>query len=135
MSAIAIPRRIARSPWVWFVPAFAVYAFVALQQIELPGVYMDAVNPDYLAVHLLNPKHADIVAWALRGNLMFGGRAPILITLYHGSQQVWLGLPFLWLFGTSVIGLRITHALFGLAVLAALFGLLLRSRLRPWQAT
>ena len=66
---------------------------------------------------------------------MFGGRAPILITLYHGSQQVWLGLPFLWLFGTSVIGLRITHALFGLAVLAALFGLLLRSRLRPWQAT
>jgi hypothetical protein len=32
----------------------AIYAAVASWHIDLPGVYMDEVNPDYLAVKLLN---------------------------------------------------------------------------------
>ncbi len=119
--------------WAWFVLAAAAFAAVVAQNITLPGVYMDAVNPDYLAVRLLARHTEPITAWLLPGNYLFD-RAPVLISFYHGSQQVWLGLPGFALFGTSVTGLRITHALFGLGVLAALFALLARGTLKPWQA-
>ena len=111
----------------------AVYAIAVAQNIGLPGVYMDAVNPDYLAVRLLHRHTEPIAAWLLPGNYLFG-RAPVLISFYHGSQQTWLGLPGFFLFGTTVTGLRITHALFGLGVLAALFAVLARAGLKPWQA-
>ena len=119
--------------WGPFVIVIAAYAVVALQQITLPGVYMDAVNPDYMATRLLNPRGEVIVPWLVPGNWLYG-RAPILISLYHGSQQMWLGLPFFWLFGMSVAGLRLTHAMFALGVLAALYALLGRGGLKPWQA-
>lgn len=93
-----------------FLAVVAAYAVVALQQITLPGVYMDAVNPDYMAVLLLNRHPESIEPWLLPGNLLFA-RAPILISFYHGSQQLWLGLPFFWLFGTGVTGIRLTHAM------------------------
>jgi len=103
------------------------YALVATWNIALPGIYMDAVNPDYLVVKLLNPRHQPIVAWVLQGNYLLGDRVPILIALYHGSQTFWFGLPLYWVFGTTVAGLRLTHAVFGLAVLAGLFHLLRRA--------
>ena len=77
------------------IPAFAaaaavvlaVYGFVASREITLPGVYMDAVNPDYLVVKLLNWHHArPLTAWVLPGNYLHD-RVPILISLYHGLQQ------------------------------------------------
>jgi 4-amino-4-deoxy-L-arabinose transferase-like glycosyltransferase len=94
---------------------------------------MDAVNPDYMAVNLLNPSGERMLPWLLPGNLLFE-RYPVLISFYHGSQQMWLGLPFFWLFGTSVAGIRLTHAIFALLVLASLYALLTRSKLKPWQA-
>ena len=94
---------------------------------------MDAVNPDYLAVRLLHRGTEPIGAWLLPGNYLFG-RAPILIAFYHGSLTTWFGLPVFWLFGTTVTGLRITHALFGFAVLASLYALLARGGAKPWQA-
>ncbi len=118
--------------WPFAIVAIA-YGVVALQQITLPGVYMDAVNPDYMAVRLLSRHTEPITAWLLPGNYLFG-RAPILISFYHGSQQFWLGLPLFWLFGTTVAGLRLAHALFALGVLAALYAFLLRSGPKPWQA-
>jgi hypothetical protein len=119
--------------WWPFAIAVAAYAIVALQQIALPGVYMDAVNPDYMAVRVLNPRGPAMLPWLLPGNWLFD-RVPLMITFYHGSQQLWLGLPFFWLFGMSVEGLRLTHAMFGLSVLAAMYGWLNRAGLKPWQA-
>jgi len=116
-----------------FVFLIATWLVVATQQITLPGVYMDAVDPDYLAVALLNRNAQPISAWLLGGNYLFH-RAPFLISFYHGSQQVWLGLPFFALFGTTVTGLRLTHAMFALGILAALYVLLVRGGLKPWQA-
>ena len=81
------------------------YALVAAWHIDLPGVYMDEVNPDYLAVKILNPRHAPIVAWVLQANYLLGDRVPMMVQLYHGSQTFWLGLPLFWLFGTTVEGL------------------------------
>jgi hypothetical protein len=116
-----------------FVFVAAVWLVVATQQITLPGVYMDAVDPDYLAVALLNRHAQPISAWLLGGNYLYG-KAPVLISFYHGSQQVWLGLPFFALFGTTVTGLRLTHAMFALGILAALYTVLVRGGVKPWQA-
>jgi hypothetical protein len=121
------------APWLGFAVVAAVYGLVATWRIDLPGVYMDEVNPDYLVVKLLNPGHAPIAGWVLRGNYLLGDRVPWLVQLYHGSQTFWLGLPFFALFGTTVEGLRLTHAMFGAGVLAALYWLLLCARLVPWQ--
>lgn len=126
-------RRRAGATWWPFLAVMAAYAVVALQQISLPGVYMDAVNPDYMAVGVLNPRHQPITAWLLPGNYLLE-RYPVLISFYHGAQQFWLGLPFFWLFGTSVTGLRLTHAVFALGLLAAMYAFLGRSGAKPWQA-
>ena len=116
-----------------FLFVAAVWLVVATQQITLPGVYMDAVDPDYLAVALLNRNAQPISAWLLGGNYLHG-KAPVLISFYHGSQQVWLGLPFFALFGTTVAGLRLTHAMFALGILGALYAVLVRGGVKPWQA-
>jgi hypothetical protein len=110
-----------------------IWLVVATQQITLPGVYMDEVNPDYLVVRVLNPRAEPIPVWLLGGNDLFGW-APVLISFYHGSQQVWLGLPFFALFGTTVTGLRLTHAMFAFGILAALYAVLIRGGLKPWEA-
>ena len=46
-------------------------------------------------------RHEPVLPWLLPGNYL-DGRVPLLISFYHGSQQIWLGLPFFWLFGTAV---------------------------------
>ncbi len=109
---------------VGFAIVAAAWAFCATRAIELPGVYMDAVNPDYLVARVLNWRREPMTAWVLPGNYLLGARFPILVSLYHGSQHFWLGLPLFWLLGTTVESLRIVHALFGLGVLAALYALL-----------
>jgi len=121
------------SRWAPFGVVAIIWLAVASQQITLPGVYMDAVNPDYLVVRLLNRHAEPIVPWLLSGNDLFG-TAPVLISFYHGSQQVWLGLPFFALFGMTVTGLRLTHAMFALAILVSLHMVLVRGGLKPWQA-
>ncbi len=120
--------------WWYFAAVAVVYLAITAWNIDLPGVYMDAVNPDYLVAKILNPQHEPIVAWVLRGNYLLGNRAPVLIALYHGSHTFWLGLPFYWLFGTSVEGLRLTHAMFAIGVLAGLFFLQRRLRVHPAAA-
>ncbi|MFO1323863.1 MAG: hypothetical protein U1F15_07340 [Burkholderiales bacterium] len=120
--------------WLPFVAVALVYAVVTAHRIELPSLFADAVNPDYLAASLLSAHPERGIVWVLFGNSLLGDRAPVLISLYHGSQQYWLGLPFYAVFGTGVTGVRLTHAMFALFVLAALHALLLRGGLRPWLA-
>ncbi len=131
-NAAMAPR--SRRRWWACAAVVAIYAVVALWQIELPGIYMDAVNPDYLVVKILNPDARPITAWVLTANYLGHLRLPVLVALYHGSLQFWLGLPLFWLFGTGVVGLRLTHAVFALAVLASAFALLTRAGSRPWFA-
>ena len=88
--------------------------------MQLPGVYLDEVDPDYLAVRILNWNGSPIPVWLLPGNYI-ADHLTILTSLYHGSQQLWLGLPGFWLFGTTVIGLRVTHMVFAAGVLISLY--------------
>ena len=98
------------------------YLVAATREIALPGIYMDAVNPDYLVARWLNPEAQLIPAWIAPGNDLLG-RYPLLVGLQHGSLQLWLSAPLFWMFGMSVVGLRLTHAMFALAVLAAWYAL------------
>jgi hypothetical protein len=110
------------------------YLVAATREIELPGIYMDAVNPDYLVARWLNPDAQQIPAWVAPGNDILG-RYPLLVGLHHGSLQLWLGAPLFWIFGMSVVGLRLTHAMFALAVLAAWYALQRQCGLsRTWAA-
>ena len=129
----------ARAPLWLHLAGFAIVAaawgICAAREIGLPGVFLDAVNPDYLVVRVLTWHREPMAAWVLPGNHLLGARFPVLTSLYHGTQHFWLGLPLFWLLGTTVESLRIVHALFGLGVLAALYALLASAGVRPWLAT
>ena len=116
------------TPWLTGAVVSLVLLAGVVLDIDLPGVYMDAVNPDYLVVSILNPGHR-IEAWVLPGN-MLAGRFPVLTSLYHGTQQLWLGLPFFALLGTTVATLRLVHGLFACAVLICATMLLRRAGLK-----
>jgi len=115
----ATPHRAPRrgSIAAWLTGAIVVLAFFGgvVLDIDLPGIYMDAVNPDYLAASILHPGHV-VERWVLPGNDLFH-RFPVLTSLYHGTAMTWLGLPVFALLGTSVESLRIAHALYACAVL------------------
>lgn len=106
------------------LPACLLFVLGAVSDITVPGLYMDAVNPDYLVVRLLE-QSAATPAWVLPGTLLFG-LFPVLGQIYHGALPYWLGLPSYALFGTGIIGIRLTNMLFGLLVLVAA-GLFLRA--------
>lgn len=100
--------------------------------IELPGLYMDAINPDYLAAHVLNPGY-DNPIWILPTKWF-----PILGNLYHGVQNLYFAIPCFWLLGMNVVSARVVHALFGAAIVILVFFILRRisgSRLIATGAT
>ncbi|MCD6048170.1 MAG: glycosyl transferase family protein [Gammaproteobacteria bacterium] len=89
----------------------SVFIISVLRYIELPGLYFDAVNPDYIAAKILHPHLPQ--AWSLR-NLIIAAFPP---HPYHGLQHIYLSLPFYYLFGTNIVSLRLFQALFGLGIL------------------
>lgn len=129
-SSDAVRDRRSAWPFVFaLMGVFLVYAGSATHLIELPGVYMDAVNPDYLVAKVLNRAHANpLVGWVLPGNYL-ANRFPVLVSLYHGLQQFWLALPLYALFGMSVAGIRLTHMVFAMGVLIAMLVLFRRVRI------
>jgi hypothetical protein len=83
--------------------------------IDLPGLYMDAVNPDFAAAQKLHP-HLHNPGAMLPSKIF-----PILGNLYHGVQNFYVALPMLAIFGFHVATIRIAQALFGALLLAAFF--------------
>jgi hypothetical protein len=115
--------------WTVFTPALLLFCLGGISDIMLPGVYMDAVNPDYTIVHLLNPG-TNVPVWMLPGTFLFG-LFPVLGQIYHGALPFYVGLPIYALFGTGILGIRLANLLFGLIVLVAA-GVFLRTfRVRP----
>jgi hypothetical protein len=89
----------------------SIFIISVLRYIELPGLYFDAVNPDYVAAKILHPHLSQ--AWSL-SSLIIAAFPP---HPYHGLQHIYLGLPFYYVFGTSIVSLRLFQALFGLGIL------------------
>ena len=103
------------------------FALGVCWNIHLPGLYMDAVNPDYLVVRALHHERYPLPIWILPGNLIFD-RFPIITSLYHGTGHVWFALPIYMVFGIGIVQLRIAQALFGAAILLGMFAILRRAR-------
>ena len=93
------------------------YVALGLQAIHEPGLYMDAVNPDYEVVRMTNPQ-SETPIYILPGNLLFG-RLPVLGGLYHGSYTAYEALPFYLVFGGTMLSIRLAHLALGLLVLVA----------------
>lgn len=93
-----------------------VYLILATQAFEQPGIYMDAINPDYLVARMLNAG-TQTTASILPGNLLWK-RWPLMAGgLYHGSIHAYLTLPFYAALGGTVFSLRLAHLCLGLSVL------------------
>lgn len=104
-----IPRRC-----LWLLP-IAVFLMLVVAQIQLPGIYMDAINPDFLAAQLLD-HHLHNPGAALPSSTF-----PLLGNLYHGVQNVYVGLPLFALFGCSAVTLRLAQGAFGVILLGATY--------------
>lgn len=99
-----------------------------LRHIELPGLYMDAVNPDYLAARALNGDLPNPV-WVLPTAWF-----PILGNLYHGVQNFYVGLAIYKVLGMNVVTVRLAQALFGAAIIALLYAMAARATGNRWLA-
>jgi putative flippase GtrA len=88
-----------------------VFWIAHLHEADLPGLYMDAVNPDYLAARTLNPELPNAV-W-MQPTLGL----PVLGALYHGVQTYYVGLPVYALLGFNLLALRVAQGLFAGGIL------------------
>lgn len=96
------------------------FAAGAASHLDLPGLYMDAVNPEYLAARILNPELANPVF------AMPTATVPLLGNLYHGVQNLYVSLPFLAALGFSVPVLRLSQAVFGAGIVLMAYMVLRR---------
>jgi hypothetical protein len=118
--------------WALTIVIF-VYALLGAQVIERPGLYMDEINPDYLAVRLVNPS-VPTAAWIIPGNYFFD-RFPLMAGgLYHGSLHAYLAVPFYLIFGGTILSIRISHMFLAISILIAAFTLL-RAATLPTKIT
>jgi putative flippase GtrA len=92
-----------------------IFWFFQLYDASLPGLYMDAANPDYLAARALNPTLSNPV-WIMPTALF-----PVLGSPYHGVQNFYAGLPVFALLGFNMLALRIAQGLFGASIVAATY--------------
>ncbi|ALL64352.1 glycosyl transferase family protein [Paraburkholderia caribensis MBA4] len=90
-------------------------------RITLPGIYMDAVNPDYIAARILFPALNNTV-WVLP-TIAF----PILGNLYHGVQNLYVDIAVFKIFGISIETLRCAQALFGAGIVIFTYGIGVRA--------
>ena len=118
------PRFLQRYGWhiVFLLIINFVFWLSITRYIDLPGFYMDAVNPDYLAAYALNSKLRNPV-WAMPTALF-----PILGSLYHGVQNLYVDIPVLWFLGISVASVRIAQALFGSLIVSIFYCVLIKAR-------
>lgn len=99
--------------WPW-LPGVLIFLICGLRYIDLPGLYMDAVNPDYLAAHALHPG-LDNPRFLLPGNV----RHTFLGNYYHGVQNYYVLEPLLAFFGSTIFTIRLAQMLFGCIVISA----------------
>jgi hypothetical protein len=95
--------------------ALALLALAAafLRDWHLPGLYMDAINPEYLISGILHPPPPYDLA--IPGNRI--GYYPVFTgTVYHGSTQLYAALPFLAVFGDTLTTFRMVQLLVGAGI-------------------
>ncbi len=123
----------AHAPALVTAVALIVFALAYAMDWRLPGLYMDAVNPEYIIPGIFDPKAPGHHPWILPGNVILG-RFPLFTgQIYHGSTQIYFALPLMALFGIDVGTLRIAQGTAG-CVIVLLLALFLRRRDAPTQS-
>jgi hypothetical protein len=113
-------RIAARAPSRVVALALVVFAIAYAIDWRLPGLYMDAVNPEYIIPGIFDPKAPGNHPWIVPGNVILG-RFPLFTgQIYHGSTQLYFALPLMALFGIDVGTLRITQGAAGLLIVLLL---------------
>jgi hypothetical protein len=121
LEATSLRTRIAaHAPSLVIAAALAVFAFAYAMDWRLPGLYMDAVNPEYIIPGIFDPKAPGHHPWIVPGNVILG-RFPLFTgQIYHGSTQIYFALPLMALFGVDVGTLRITQGAAGFLIVLLL---------------
>jgi 4-amino-4-deoxy-L-arabinose transferase and related glycosyltransferases of PMT family len=109
----------ARGSWLICLLAVLTIGVLGLQGYDQPGIYMDGVNPDYLAARMWTGSRYT-AAWTLPGNDLLHARLPVLTALYHGSLTAYLTVPFFAALGGTVLSLRLAHLALAAIVAASL---------------
>lgn len=86
--------------------------FQIFRCMDYPGLYLDSVNPDYLAVQYLFPESGN-GSWTLPHSL----EIPFLAQLYHGTVTAWVQVVIISLFGeASLFTVRAANILYIIAI-------------------
>lgn len=113
---------ISSNKFLWSASAVLVlgsYLLVALHSIAQPAIYLDEINPDYLAVRMLNPAtHTD--AWMPPARY-FNHRFLLLLSPYAGAMHAYLQAPFYYLFGGHIESFRYSHVFLGIFLLTVFY--------------
>lgn len=101
---------------IWVIVALVL--FLQLQNLNLPGAYLDALNPDYLALHLLYPDN--VPAWKYPDNIIIHNM-PVLNMLYAIFTPGYLMLFWGAVFGYSLFSAYLAHIFYMLCVLMLVY--------------
>ncbi len=99
----------------------AIYFFLALPQLDLPGLYNDeAAEAGLQAMQILN---GQAISAFRDAGLNIGGRIfPLMVQDYIGAFNVYFALPFFVTLGSTVIALRLYTVIVGAITISLTFG-------------
>lgn len=97
-----------------------VVIFGAIRNISLPGLYADAINPDYFVNYFFHNTFNNI-AWIYP----YIG-IPIFGQPYHGNIPFFIGTPIYLIFGSTIEAQRMLNAFYGVVLVILNYLLLVR---------
>lgn len=114
--------------------AIVIFMLISIININLPGLYMDSVNPDYLAVYLKKPQFTP--AWIYNDNFLAPDyRIPLLNSLYGGATPAYIGCLFWKVVGYNIFSVRILHVLYGMLLLYLFYKIIMKVTKKPSLAS
>lgn len=104
--------------------------FSIVKASNLPGIYFDAINPDYVALQILNPqKYSE--KWVVP-YLGF----PLLCQIYHGTVTMFITLIMVALTGTTSVFLsHAQNCFYGIVCCVLIYNILRKIGVRQWIAS
>lgn len=116
--------------WLAFLLPCLIFSIYGFKNLDLPGLYMDSVNPDYTAAWLQR-QSVSIPAWIYPDNWLAGMyEFPLLNSLYGGNSTAYLATIFFKLFGFGAVEVHLFHSLLGISLLLSMTWCLLK-----WKAS
>jgi hypothetical protein len=98
----------------------ATHVAIGTQAFTAPGLYLDTIFPDYLAVRIVDPSSPTDI-WMWPGNLVWD-RFPLFSGApYLGNLPAYLTVPFYLAFGGTLLSIRLAHLFLALVIIAVSF--------------